>query len=97
MASEIPHDSASLVVGAIAAQVIGGLVTQMAPFMIGGMMDGLSLSERDAGFVASLEFLTLAVTAIVIAPVLPRFSYRRVGLLALALTLLAAGGGRLQK
>ncbi|SDO85623.1 Predicted arabinose efflux permease, MFS family [Phyllobacterium sp. YR620] len=84
-------DSWPVVVGAIAAQVIGGLVPQMAPFLVSGMMDGLSLSERDAGFVAFVEFVTLAATAILIAPVLPRFSYRRVCLAAVALTLLAQG------
>jgi predicted MFS family arabinose efflux permease len=95
--AETPHDlatardPASLVVGATAAQVIGGLVAQMSPFMIGGFMAGLSLSERDAGFVASIEFLTLAITSIAIAPVLPRFSYRRIGLVAVALALLAQG------
>ncbi len=87
--TKTPRDSATLVVGAIAAQVIGGLVPQMSPFAIAGFMDGLSLSERDAGFIASVEFLALAVTAIAIAPVLPRFSYRRVGLAAVALALLA--------
>jgi predicted MFS family arabinose efflux permease len=86
-----PRDPVPLVVGAIAAQVVGGLVTQMSPFMIAGLMDGLSLSERAAGFVASVELLTLAVTAIAIAPVLPRYSDRRVGLVAVALALLAQG------
>jgi len=85
----LPRDAASLVVGAIAAQAIGGLVPQMSPLVIGGVMDGLSLSERDAGFVASIELLGLAVTAIAIAPVLPRFSYRQVGLVAVALALVA--------
>lgn len=89
--SATPRDPMSLVVGAIAAQVIGGLVTQMSPLMIGGFMQGLSLSARDAGFVASVEFLTLAVTAIAIAPVLPRLSNRSVGLVAVALALLAQG------
>jgi predicted MFS family arabinose efflux permease len=84
-----PRDSASLVIGAIAAQVVGGLVTQMSPFMIGGLMDGLSLSERDAGFVVSVEILALAVTAIAIAPILPEFSDRRVGFVAVALAVLA--------
>lgn len=86
-----PRDPASLVVGATAAQVIGGLVAQMSPFVIGGLMDGLSLSEHDAGIVVFAEFLALAVTAIVIAPALPRLSYRRVGLVAVVLTLLAQG------
>jgi len=85
------RDPAAFVAGAIAAQVIGGLVAQMSPFMIGGFMAGLSLSEREAGLVASVEFLTLAMTSIVIAPVLPRLSYRRVGLAAVALALLAQG------
>ncbi|GLS22941.1 MFS transporter [Labrys miyagiensis] len=85
------RDPVSLVVGAIVAQVIGGLVTQMSPFMIDGLMAGLSLSERDAGLVATVEFLTLALAAIAIAPVLPRFSNRRVSLLAVALALLAQG------
>jgi predicted MFS family arabinose efflux permease len=54
-------------------------------------MTGLSLSERDAGLVVSVELLTLAMTAIAIAPVLPRLSYRRVGLAAAGLTLLTQG------
>jgi predicted MFS family arabinose efflux permease len=85
----IPRDPASLLVGAIAAQVIGGLVPQMSPFVIGGLMAGLSLSAREAGFVVSVEFLSLALTAIVIAPLLPRLSYRRVVVAAVALALLA--------
>jgi MFS family permease len=87
----IAGDPVSLIVGVIAAQLIGGLVTQLSPFVISGLINGLSLSERDAGFVASVEFITLAVTAMLIAPVLPRLSWRRVGLAAVALTLLAQG------
>ena len=89
--SSTPRDPASLVVGAIAAQVIGGLVPQMSPLVVGGLMDGLSLSEREAGLIVSIEFLALALTAIAIAPVLPRCSYRRVGLVAVALALFAQG------
>lgn len=80
------RDPASLVIGAIAAQVIGGLVTQLSPFMISGLLHDFALSEREAGFLASLEFITLAVTAIAIAPSLPRLSCRRIGLVAVALT-----------
>jgi len=83
------RDPLPLVVGAIAAQVIGGLVTQMLPFMVGGLMDGLKLSERDAGFVTSVELFILAITAIAIAPILLRFSYASVVLIAVALALLA--------
>lgn len=84
-----PRETIALVVGAIAAQVIGGLVLQLSPFTIGGLMDGLSLSERDAGLIISTEFLTLALTAIVAAPLLPRFSHRRAALLAAAVALFA--------
>jgi predicted MFS family arabinose efflux permease len=84
-------DASSLVVGAIAAQVIGGLLAQLSPFVVGGLMRGLALTERDAGYLASVELITLAVTAIALAPILPRLSYRRVGLVAALLTLLAQG------
>ncbi|KSV69108.1 hypothetical protein N183_30240 [Sinorhizobium sp. Sb3] len=83
------RDPISLRVGATACQVIGGLVPQMSPFVVAGLIDGLALSERDAGIVASVELLALAATAILIAPVLPRVSYRRAGMFALALTLAA--------
>ena len=89
--SSTPRDPLSLIVGAMAAQIIGGLMTQMSPFMIGGLMDGLLLSERDAGLVASVELLTLAAAAIAIAPVLPRLSLRRVSLIAVTLALIAQG------
>jgi predicted MFS family arabinose efflux permease len=77
--------SAALVTGAIAAQVIGGLVTQVSPFMISGLMAGLSLSERDTGLVASVELLALAATAIAVVPILQRVTYRRVCLAAVLL------------
>lgn len=86
--SAATRDPASLVVGAIAAQVVGGLITQMSPLVIAGLMQGLSLSERGAGFVTSVELLSLAITASAIAPVLPRLSCRRVGLAAIAVVLL---------
>lgn len=89
-AASVPSgDPLSLVIGATACQVIGGLVPQMSPFVVAGLIDGLALSERDAGIVASVELLALAVSAILIAPVLPRLSYRRAGMSALVLTVAA--------
>lgn len=88
-ASVASGDPLSLVIGATACQVIGGLVPQMSPFVVAGLIDGLALSERDAGIVASVELLALAVSAILIAPVLPRLSYRRAGMSALVLTVAA--------
>jgi predicted MFS family arabinose efflux permease len=87
--TSVPLDSRVVVRGAIAAQVIGGLVPQMSPFVIAGFMNGLSLSEHEAGSIVFVEFLALAITATAIAPFLPHFSYRRVGLVAVALALAA--------
>lgn len=92
------RETMPLILGAVAAQVIGGLAAQMSPFVIAGYMQGLALSERDAGILASVEYLVLALTAISLAPLLPRLSYRHVGLLAVGLTLVAQsasifGGG----
>ncbi len=85
------RDPVSLVIGATAAQVIGGLVPQMSPFVVVGLIDGLSLSERDAGFVASAELLSLAATAILIAPFLSHLSYKWASLFAIVITLAAQG------
>ncbi|CCB64938.1 membrane protein of unknown function [Hyphomicrobium sp. MC1] len=80
-----------IMAGATAAQLIGGLSAQMSPLVIDGLMKGLSLSERDAGFILTIELVTLALTAMAIAPVLPRVSARRASLFAVTLTLLAQG------
>ncbi|CAM2156297.1 MFS transporter [Pararobbsia alpina] len=81
--------SGSLVAGAIAAQIVGGLSAQMSPFTVAGLIDGFALSERDAGLIASAELVALAATAIAFAPVLPKYSARRVSFAALAVTLVA--------
>jgi len=90
-ASQFARDPWPLVIGATAAQVIGGLVTVTLPFVVGGLMAGIPLSERDAGFVTSVELLALALTAIAIVPLLARFSFRTVTVVAVAVTLLAQG------
>jgi predicted MFS family arabinose efflux permease len=57
--------------------------------MISGLMEGLTLSERDAGLVASVELLALAATAIAIVPILQRVTYRRICLMAAGLAVIA--------
>lgn len=79
-----------LIAAAAAAQAIGGLVTQMSPLIVGGVIAGLSLSESQAGVVASSEFLVLSITAIAIAPLLPRLPTRAVCLAAVAATIAAS-------
>lgn len=87
-----PRDSRSLVVGATACQLIGGLVPQMSPFIVAGLKDGLALAERDAGIVVSAELFALAATAVFVAPVLPLVSPRRLGIFAIVLTVAAQAG-----
>ena len=69
-------DPLKFVIAVIAAQVAGGLVTQMSPLVVGGVIIGLELTEQQAGYVAFAEFIVLSLTAIAIAPFLPRLSYR---------------------
>ena len=78
-------DPLKFVTAVIAAQVAGGLVTQMSPLVVGGVIIGLELTEQQAGYVAFAEFIVLSLTAIVIAPVLPRLSYRSLCLYAASL------------
>lgn len=69
-------DPLKFVLAVIAAQVVGGLVTQMSPLVVGGVIIGLELTEQQAGYVAFAEFIVLSITAIAIAPFLPKLSYR---------------------
>ena len=69
-------DPLKFVIAVLAAQVIGGLVTQMSPLVVGGVIIGLELTEQQAGYVAFAEFIVLSITAIVIAPFLPGLSCR---------------------
>ena len=69
-------DPLKFVIAVLAAQVTGGLVTQMSPLVVGGVIIGLELTEQQAGYVAFAEFIVLSITAIVIAPFLPRLSCR---------------------
>lgn len=69
-------DPLKFVVAVLAAQVIGGLVSQMSPLVVGGLIIGLELSEQQAGYVAFAEFIVLSITAIAIAPSLPKLSCR---------------------
>jgi len=87
--SAAARDTAKFIAAAVAAHLTGGIVTQMSPLVIGGLIPGLSLSEREAGYVAFAEFSVLAGTAIVAAPLLPRLSYRTVCFLSAAVAVAA--------
>ena len=89
---DFPHksgDKSVFIYAVIAAQLIGGLITQLSPLVVGGVITGLTLSPQQAGYVAFAEFLVLAVTAILVAPVLHRFPYRRISFYAVCLAITA--------
>ena len=89
---DLPHksgDTLLFIYAVIAAQVIGGVITQLSPLVIGGVITGLTLSAQQAGYIAFAEFLVLAVTAILVAPVLHRVPYRTICFYAVFLAITA--------
>ena len=82
-------DPVKFIIAVLAAQVVGGVVTQMSPLVIGGLIIGLELTEQQAGLVAFAEFFALSITAILIAPVLPKLSCRSLCLSAAGIAIAA--------
>ena len=82
-------DKLFFIYAVIAAQVIGGVITQLSPLVIGGVITGLALSAQQAGYIAFAEFLVLSVTAILVAPVLHRLPYRAICVYAVCLAITA--------
>ncbi len=82
-------DPIVFIIAVLAAQIIGSLITQLSPLALGALMTGLELSEQEAGYVVFAEFLVLSITAIIAAPYIPRYSYRRLCIYAVTLTILA--------
>jgi MFS family permease len=55
-----PAPAALLMGGVIGTLVVGNLLSTLAPMYIGALMDGLRLSEADAGLVVSVELIAAA-------------------------------------
>ena len=82
-------DKLFFIYAVIAAQVIGGVITQLSPLVVGGVITGLTLTAQQAGYIAFAEFLVLSVTAILVAPVLHRLPYRTICVYAVCLAITA--------
>jgi predicted MFS family arabinose efflux permease len=65
----------------------GGLITM--PFMLGGVADRFMVTSGVSGLVASLQFGSMAIIAIILSPVVNRINRRAFALVALVLTLAA--------
>lgn len=85
-------DPIPFIIAILATQVMGVLITQMSPLVVGSVITGLGLTEQQAGLFAFSEFSVLAVTAMAIAPFLHRFSYRSLCWVAAGVSVLAQMG-----
>ncbi|MCF7980505.1 MAG: MFS transporter [Pseudomonadales bacterium] len=64
----MPEDWGMLLSAFASSYGIGLLALLGLPFMIGATIDGLGLSESQAGFLGTLEFLAIMAASIVVAP-----------------------------
>ena len=60
--------------------LMGVLVANSIPFLIGGLIDGLGFTEIQGGVIGSVEMAALAITAIAVTPLLARVSRMKVAL-----------------
>lgn len=90
---ENPSRGLSLSAGVLAIAVavglgVGHLGTSTMPFQVGALVDGLGLSDAQAGLFGSIQVGALALTMLLAAPALDRFSPWKLavvgGILALA-------------
>ncbi len=86
MVDENPHDRSLprqaetsmkplLVLAVGVAFMNGNLGVYVVPFQIGAWMDGLQLSAAQSGLLGTLEIAAMSLTAIVVAPIMPRWSH----------------------
>ena len=82
-------DPLPLVFALIAVQLMGGFASQLSPLLVGGLMAGFELSESQAGYIVFIELSAVAFVVLMIAPLLPRFTYRSLCLPAALLAIVA--------
>ena len=73
---------------ALAGFFIGNLAIFSLPLYVGGLMDGLSTNENQAGLICSLEIGALAVTCVLFSGWLDRIPLRIVGIAGVCLALI---------
>ncbi len=73
----------------IVVGVMGNSVIYLIPLLVGAMVSDRGFSEQQAGFMASADLAGYAVATFGAALVLDRFSWRRMGLLGVAIMVVA--------
>ena len=75
--------------GAFAAFLLGNLTHSLAPIFVGALISGLNVPGTKAGLLVSVEFGGIALTAILIGPLVARISKRRLAVFGCACALSA--------
>ena len=74
------RDSWTVIAAVAVGMTIGFVPSSLTPFLVGGVIDSLELSEIQAGVLGSCEMTAVALTAMLMAPFMARLSRVRVGL-----------------
>lgn len=72
--------------------MVGNLANSLAPLIVTAAMDELNIAEVDAGFLVSVEFVGIALTAILIGPLIDRLPKRKMATLGCLLAALDIKG-----
>ena len=81
-------DDWGMLLSAFAASYGIGLVTLLGlPYLVGSTIDGLGLSESQAGLVGTVEFLSVLVSSLIIAPFVNRVRRRTVAFVGVLLAI----------
>jgi predicted MFS family arabinose efflux permease len=81
-------DDWGMLLSAFAASYGIGLVTLLGlPYLVGSTIDGLGLSESQAGLAGTVEFLSVLVSSLIIAPFVNRVRRRTVAFVGMLLAI----------
>jgi predicted MFS family arabinose efflux permease len=85
------EDSLALLIGVMAATAIGLAGSTAMPFLLGSLIEGLSLDAGAAGLLGSFELGAVSLVSLVIAPRVGRISRIRLALLGAAIAVVGHG------
>lgn len=79
---DLARDKSSLITAAVAASNVGSLSGACLPFIVSATINGLGLSQSEAGFLAGSEVAAVGISTIFIAPMMKQLSRARLALWA---------------
>ncbi len=85
----LEHEQRSILFSSFAAISGVGLLSYAAlPFLMGSTMESLDLSESNAGILYSLEFITAAISSLILAPRTGRIKRKNIALIGASIVVL---------